>query len=185
MTTNNLKISYEFKDKFINDMGIAIYRGDSLYKLLLNGKSIDVEVETSNDIELYNNIIENYGITNKRIEIYSCDADFADIHEDRIKEWNMPINYLNLDLLDYFKSFDLNDTELQRVAEELVFFEKYNCNDVLRFLIYLIDVFKQNDIVWGVGRGSSVASYCLYLIGVHKINPIKYNLDMDEFFKEK
>jgi DNA polymerase III alpha subunit len=34
-----------------------------------------------------------------------------------------------------------------------------------------------------VGRGSSVASYVLFLIGVHKIDPIKYELPIEEFFK--
>jgi DNA polymerase III alpha subunit len=42
---------------------------------------------------------------------------------------------------------------------------------------------RENDIVWGVGRGSSVASYTLYLIGVHKIDSIKYELDINEFLK--
>ena len=35
----------------------------------------------------------------------------------------------------------------------------------------------------GVGRGSSVASYILYLIGVHRIDSIKYNLDWKEFLR--
>jgi len=34
-----------------------------------------------------------------------------------------------------------------------------------------------------VGRGSSVASYCLYLLGVHKINSLKFDLDIKEFLK--
>jgi DNA polymerase III alpha subunit len=42
---------------------------------------------------------------------------------------------------------------------------------------------RDNNIVWGVGRGSSVASYVLYLLGIHKIDSIKYNLSPDEFFK--
>ena len=31
---------------------------------------------------------------------------------------------------------------------------------------------RENNIVWGVGRGSPVASYVLFLIGVHRINSI-------------
>jgi DNA polymerase III alpha subunit len=50
-------------------------------------------------------------------------------------------------------------------------------------MIYLVDVMRENSVVWGVGRGSSVASYVLYLIGVHKIDSVKYNLDFKEFFK--
>ena len=42
---------------------------------------------------------------------------------------------------------------------------------------------KTNSIVWGVGRGSSVASYVLFLLGVHKIDSVKYNLDWREFLR--
>jgi DNA polymerase III alpha subunit len=42
---------------------------------------------------------------------------------------------------------------------------------------------RKNKIVWGVGRGSSVASYVLFLIGIHKVNSLKYNLDIKEFLK--
>jgi DNA polymerase III alpha subunit len=42
---------------------------------------------------------------------------------------------------------------------------------------------RKENIVWGVGRGSSVASYVLYLIGVHKIDSLYYNLDVEEFLR--
>ena len=54
---------------------------------------------------------------------------------------------------------------------------------LLKYLKYLVDTMRENKIVWGVGRGSSVASYVLYLIGVHKIDSIKYELDIKEFLK--
>jgi DNA polymerase III alpha subunit len=55
--------------------------------------------------------------------------------------------------------------------------------DMLFFIKYLVDTLRKNKIIWGVGRGSSVASYVLYLIGVHKVDSIKYNLPIEEFFK--
>jgi DNA polymerase III alpha subunit len=55
--------------------------------------------------------------------------------------------------------------------------------DLLFYLKYLVDTLRENKVVWGVGRGSSVASYVLYLIGIHKIDSIKYDLDITEFLK--
>jgi DNA polymerase III alpha subunit len=55
--------------------------------------------------------------------------------------------------------------------------------DLLRVLKYTVDTLKTNSIVWGVGRGSSVASYVLFLLGVHKIDSVKYNLDWREFLR--
>ena len=42
---------------------------------------------------------------------------------------------------------------------------------------------RKNNIVWGVGRGSSVASFVLFLIGVHKINSLYYDISIDEFLR--
>jgi len=50
-------------------------------------------------------------------------------------------------------------------------------------MIYFVDTLRKHNILWGVGRGSSVSSYILYLIGIHRIDSIKYNLNIGEFLK--
>jgi len=46
-----------------------------------------------------------------------------------------------------------------------------------------VDVMHDNRVIWGVGRGSSVASYVLYLLGVHRIDSMYYDLDAGEFLR--
>jgi len=58
-----------------------------------------------------------------------------------------------------------------------------NMSNLFRSILYLIDHFTQHNIVWGVGRGSSCASYVLYLFGLHCVDCIKYNIDAKEFFR--
>jgi len=55
--------------------------------------------------------------------------------------------------------------------------------DLLRYLKYLVDRMSENNMIWGVGRGSSVASYVLYLLGVHRIDSLYYDLDPAEFLR--
>ena len=55
--------------------------------------------------------------------------------------------------------------------------------DVLYVMKYIVDTLRENKVLWGVGRGSSVSSYVLFLIGIHKIDSVKYNLPIEEFFK--
>ena len=62
-------------------------------------------------------------------------------------------------------------------------FKQNNMIPVLKTMKYVVDTLRKNNIVWGVGRGSSVSSYVLYLIGIHKIDSVKYALPIDEFFK--
>ena len=76
-----------------------------------------------------------------------------------------------------------DDIEMQRVHIEYEMFEERELIPLLQFLTFIVDYMRENEIVWGVGRGSSVASYCLYLLGVHKVNSIKYGLPIEEFLK--
>ena len=70
-----------------------------------------------------------------------------------------------------------------RIEEVLAEYRARNMLDLLRWLKYFVDNCSKNNVVWGIGRGSSVASYVLYLIGVHNIDSIKYNLDWHEFLR--
>lgn len=97
--------------------------------------------------------------------------------------WFMPDKYKKLDIVEYILSLCTSDIELERVGTELILYQERNLFDLLRYLKYLVDTMRENNIVWGVGRGSSVSSYVLFLLGVHKIDSIKYELPITEFLK--
>ena len=97
--------------------------------------------------------------------------------------WHMPDQYKTLDIAEHVLSLCSSDAELQRVAEELLLYQQHDLFDLLRYLKYLVDVMKQNNVIWGVGRGSSVASHVLYLLRVHRINALYYELDPAEFLR--
>lgn len=100
------------------------------------------------------------------------------------KQFDIPPHYRELNVEEYVRGLVPQEpAPAARVEEELDLFRARNLYPVLQCLIYIIDIMRKNNLVWGVGRGSSVASYVLYLIGVHKINSIKYNLDIREFLK--
>jgi DNA polymerase III alpha subunit len=97
--------------------------------------------------------------------------------------WFIPEEYRTMDISDWV-SQQCSTPEIQaRVAEELRLFAKHDMIPVLKTMKYIVDTLRANNIVWGVGRGSSVASYVLHVIGVHKIDSIKYNIPIEEFFK--
>ena len=111
-------------------------------------------------------------------------ADSIEEFDERFQsKWRMPNEYKELDIAEHILSLCTQDYELQRVGEELLLFQERDAFDLLRYMKYLVDTLRKNNVVWGVGRGSSVASYVLFLLGVHKINSIYYNLDIEEFLK--
>ena len=76
-----------------------------------------------------------------------------------------------------------NEISQSRLKNELDKFKELGYMDLLKFLHFLVTFMRENSIVWGVGRGSSVASYVLFLLGVHKIDSIQYQLDWKEFLR--
>ena len=96
--------------------------------------------------------------------------------------WFIPDEYKLLDIEKYLVE-QCPEQNYIRLAEELALFEQNNMIPVLKTIKYVVDTLRKNNIIWGVGRGSSVSSYVLYLIGIHKIDSVKYALPIDEFFK--
>ena len=97
--------------------------------------------------------------------------------------WHMPAEYQDLDIAQYILSLCKTEPELQRVGEELLLFQERDLFPLLRYLKYFVDTMRKNGVVWGLGRGSSVASYVLYLLGVHKVDSLYYDLPIEEFLK--
>jgi DNA polymerase III alpha subunit len=97
--------------------------------------------------------------------------------------WHMPQEYKDLDIAECILELCDNEVELQRCGEELLLYQERDLFNLLRYLKYLVDVMIANQVIWGVGRGSSVASFILYKLGVHRINSLYYNLDVREFLR--
>lgn len=97
--------------------------------------------------------------------------------------WYMPQEYKDLDIAAHVLNLCNSDAELQRCGRELMLFQERNLFDLLRYLKYLVDTMQNNNLIWGVGRGSSVASYVLFKLGVHRIDSMFYELDPTEFLR--
>jgi len=106
-----------------------------------------------------------------------------EFHAQQQQHWHMPDEYKTLDIAAYVLSKCESQSELQRCGQELLLYQERDLFDLLRYMKYLVDVMTNNNIIWGVGRGSSVASFVLYKIGVHRINSLYYNLDIAEFLR--
>ena len=152
-------------------------------EMLYNNKSFaNTEFVESADIKLYNENCAEFDIEEVQI--------LTEIDFDRINTYLIPQHYKDIDVDDYVKqlvplttTLDTKSVGLARVDMELAEYRSRNLYPVLKVLIYIIETMRKNNLVWGIGRGSSIASYVLYLLGVHKVNSIKYNLDIKEFLK--
>lgn len=153
----------------------ALYRGISINSLILeNPETID---QFNQSIDQNKDKI-NYLKLPKQLNI---NIDLFD--KANQSHWFMPEEYKNFPIVHWLTLQCRTEEQLKRVDEEIKLFIQHGMFDLLFYLKYLVDTLKSNKILWGVGRGSSVSSYVLYLLGVHKIDSIKYELDINEFLK--
>jgi len=104
-------------------------------------------------------------------------------HAANQQHWHMPDEYQQLDIAQHVLNLCESESELQRCGAELLLYQERDLFDLLRYLKYLVDIMLENKIIWGVGRGSSVASFVLYKLRVHRIDSLYYNLDIGEFLR--
>ena len=181
-----------------DELGIPRFSNRDLIDMIYSGHADKVHVvlcDESDDIDKFNNAIEDQGLP-KLQKYIPLDVDQKTFDGVCQSEWFMPDEYKNLDITVYLfaklaeklqvePNDELRHTEeWKRVTEEWKAFLDRGMTDLLRYMVYLVDFMRENDIVWGVGRGSSVSSYVLFLIGVHRIDSIKYDLDWREFLRE-
>ena len=163
-----------------DQFGNPIFQERDIFNLFYRGQTeylSQIFVDPSEDIS---KLFKQAEISPRSVDSYE-NLEFFD--EANQSNWFIPEEYKNFNLIPWLYDQCTTDAEKQRVDEELEAFVKLGMFELLFALKYIVDTLRNNGIVWGVGRGSSVASYVLYLIGVHKIDSLKYNLDWREFLR--
>ena len=169
-----------------NQYGEPIVNCNDLMELVYQGYDVNKVKVNDDRVEKYNTIIEELALDWPSLQkLTDIDITVEDYDRALQSDWYMPDEYKQMNVEDHIRSLAKTQEEKIRVEEELVLYRKDNVLNVLKFLVYLIETMRDNNIVWGVGRGSSVSSYVLYLLGVHKVDSIKYGLDITDFLKDK
>jgi len=168
-----------------DELGIPRFSNRDLIDMIYSGHADKVHVvlcDEHNDVDKFNAAMQEQGLDPLQKYI-PLDVDQKTFDGVCQSEWFMPEEYKTLNVHNYILTKCETQEETARCAEELGEFASRNMMPLLQYMIYLVDFMRDNNIVWGVGRGSSVASYVLYLIGVHRIDSIQFDLDWREFLR--
>ena len=164
--------------------GQAYTDSNELCNLLYKDPKLDISLfQIEDSIEYNRSVAELHAELDLLDSYHKIDMSVEEFDRVLQNNWRMPKEYKDLDIAEYVLGLCKEDYELQRVGQELLLYQERNLFDLLRYLKYLVDTLRKNNVVWGVGRGSSVASYVLFLLGVHKIDSLYYNLNIEEFLK--
>lgn len=137
--------------------------------------------ESCSEIEEYNALVKK--LFRPQLKIHQpLDITQEEYDKEMQSNWFFPTD-ADIDVQEWLLEKCETDEQRNRVLEEYTEYTKQELTQLLKFLIFLVSFMREHKIVWGVGRGSSVASYILFLIGIHKIDSIQYDLDWREFLR--
>ena len=167
-----------------NNVGEMIFSEDDVCDQLMQGRTVDslkgMIVDSTVNLEKAAMFLEYVPpFISENLHNGNPEA----IHQGFQQAWHMPDEYKQLDIAEYVLGLCVNEAELQRCGQELLMYQERDLFNLLRYLKYLVDVMTKHQLIWGVGRGSSVASYVLYKLGVHRIDSMYYELNVEEFLR--
>lgn len=170
-----------------NKFGEPVFSSSDIIHLYMQGHDLSamerITVDDTVDLETAATILDNVPVFIRYDQIAKESMTVEEYDHRCQNNWFMPDKYKQLDIAEYVLSLCENSAELQRCGEELLLFQERDLFNLLRYLVYLVDTMRENKLIWGVGRGSSVASFVLYKLGVHRINSLHYDLDPAEFLR--
>lgn len=167
----------------LDEYGRQIISEDTACDMLYVNADLNLKNLYIDNVEQFNSACKAlYQDHMKLTPVQKLSVTPAEYHASMKNWWHMPKEH-QIDIAQHCLSLCKNEQQLQRVGHELLLYQERELFMLLEFLHYFVGVMRENNIVWGVGRGSSVASYVLYLLGVHKIDSLYYDLDVEEFLR--
>lgn len=178
----------ELHDRVLRFDGVSVVDADQAVEFIRRG-AVPAQLRvlvTTPEVTVFNrNVNETEQLREFGIEPLSFKYD-----------WQIPPEFLSLDITEHVSvvfgerlpglKYDSAQTEaaVTRVARELYEFKRRGLEDLLRVIIFTLHRFKETGQIWGVGRGSSCASYILFLLGLHVVDPIKFDVPLEEFMHD-
>lgn len=173
----------DLNNRIITDTGSVVAKPNLLKKMLLDGKNID-EVPFVKDQDVIKYHVENG--TTELAKMWIDDKNFKGPNNETY-QWTYPDEYRDIDIdekcVDGLERVDFDEKYVSRLAEELTIVHDRRMEDFIRCVIWVFDTLRNNNITVGLGRGSSCASLVLFLLGITKVDPVKYDIPMEEFYK--
>jgi len=166
-------------DKF----GNPIFNTQDIFKFLYQGKLTNLKDLTVDYTEDMKQLELAAGFTFSKFNDQLDSISIEDFDQALQSDWFMPEEYKEFDVEEWCISRCTTDQQKERVYDEMEAYRSRKMIPLLQWTKHFVDTCNENGIVWGVGRGSSVASFVLYLLGVHQIDSVKYNLDWQEFLR--
>ena len=183
------RLETELADRVLRFDGVSILQPDDIAYAFAKGlKPADIRTtELSAEVEQFNANVA----PEEQLQVATLEPIRVDL------TWRLPPEYQELNLENHIQRVFASRSDvlsryteqqveeaIERVASELIEIQRRGMVEFLKTVIYVLDVFRSQNVVWGVGRGSSCASYVLFLLGLHVVDCVRLGVPMIEFFHD-
>ena len=185
-----MRLATDLKDRVLRYDGVSTISPEMVADALLRGaKPTEIRITDT-----------NWEMAQFNANCDEGDELLPDTDEVKIdKSWNLPLAWAALTDADVEqiileKATDVISTAgyseqkvseaYLRVEKELDEIKKRDMFQFVKAIMYVLETFSKNNICWGVGRGSSCASYILFILGLHVVDCVKFDVCMQEFFHD-
>ncbi len=175
----------ELSDRIITDQGEVVAKYELLVQKALSGEVFtELPALPHPDIKTYNRVSGN----ERPIHTWEDSGGGIQGPAPETFEWTIPKKYQQLDITEMCAAALIEkrlekDEYIDRLTWELERMVEMEMFPFVRCLLYVTHQFRESGVVWGVGRGSSCASLVMYLLDINRIDPVKYGIPAEEFFK--
>jgi len=169
----------ELDEKIVTDTGNLVFKHKGIVRKIQSGQ------ELSDLLVVDNQDVRRLMLTGVPLNLWNP----GEVEGPPVETlgWNIPEKFRTLDweqyLIELYSTKDFPDSYMDRLLREIELVKERNMGEFFQTIIYVMEQIRNANIPVGVGRGSSCASFLLYLIGVHRVDPIRYEISEEEFFK--
>ena len=151
-----------------------------------------MKMKTSNysNTKDFSDKFENTELDIHGVRLPEFEIDLASKRHLGISEDSSNYDFLKALALNGFKTLNINKSDkdykkyVDRAKHELDTLKELGFIDYILLVWDVIHFCKTNDIPIGLGRGSAAGSLILYLVGVTRIDPVKYDLYFERFISK-
>jgi len=151
-----------------------------------------MKINTNNysDCKEFSDKFESMELDIHGVRLPEFEIDLASKRRLGLSEDSSNYDFLRDLALNGFKNLNINKSDknynkyINRAKYELQTLKELGFIDYILLVWDVIHFCKTNDIPTGLGRGSAAGSLILYLIGVTRIDPVKYDLYFERFISK-
>ena len=149
-----------------------------------------MKTDNYSDIKGFSDKFEGAELDIHGVRLPEFEIDLASKRHLGISEDSSNYDFLRALALNGFKTLNINKSDknykkyVDRAKYELDTLKELGFIDYILLVWDVIDFCKTSDIPIGLGRGSAAGSLILYLVGVTRIDPVKYDLYFERFISK-